>query len=75
MTDRQKHRVAILSAYSTSGENNHAVVSLPALPWETEADDRRDTAPGARTIRYAGPLDPLKADPVLRHADARRDRG
>ena len=28
-----------------------------------------------RAARYAGPLDPVRYDPVLRHADARRNRG
>lgn len=49
-------------------------VTLVAPPWELPVDDRSATAPRSAPIRLAG-FDPLKADPVLRHADARSDRG
>ena len=36
---------------------------------------RPDTAPSPRAIRCDGMPDPLNFDPVLRHANTRKDRG
>jgi hypothetical protein len=48
-------------------------VSLPAPPWGgIEPDDRSATAPRSAPVR--GPRT-WRRDPVLRSADARRDRG
>ena len=66
------HRPAVMHHW---GHSHEITVSLPAPPWGAlDPDDRSATAPCAAPIRLAG-FDPLKADPVLRHADARRDRG
>ena len=67
-----RHRPAVMRHW---GHSHEITVSLPAPPWGAlDPDDRAETAPCAAPIRLAG-FDPLKADPVIRHADARRDRG
>jgi hypothetical protein len=73
---RQKivHEVPFLAF--TSNDNHRYAVSLPAPPWgRLDRDDRSATAPRTAPVRYSGPLDPLKYDPILRHAGTRKDNG
>jgi hypothetical protein len=53
-----------------------APVTLPAPPWGAlDAAGRAETTPRSPIIRRADTTDPLRTDPVLRHANVRRDRG
>lgn len=57
------------------GQNNfHSPVSLPAAPFDLPKADRAATEPSRRRITIAGAPDMLRYDPLLRHADTRRDR-
>lgn len=59
--------------YAPGWTGARPTVNLPAPPWGTlDHDDRSATAPRTPPIR--GPRT-WHRDPVLRHADARRDRG
>jgi hypothetical protein len=70
-----RHTVKAM-ALQTVGQDggNHAVqISLPAPPCGTlDRDDRRATTPTGRILRADRRWN---ADPVIAHADKRRDRG
>lgn len=70
-----KHIVPSLAIQTTgqAGGNHHSEISLPSPPWGAICrDDRSATAPSPRMVRGAHCW---RDDPVLRHADKRRDRG
>jgi hypothetical protein len=70
---RVRHEVRAQNFFAFDARR--VLVTLPA-PLACIAFDgtaRDETTPRTRTIRYTGPLDPLRFDPVLRHADKRRD--
>lgn len=65
--NRHTHLVPVVSAASIAAP--YASVTLAGPPaWER--DDRAATAPPLGSIRYEGPLDMLRYDPILRSADA-----
>jgi len=68
-------QIAISSTLGShsSVQSAPAMVTLPAPPWGAlDQCDRQETAPRGRPILAERDW---KADPVLRHADKRRDRG
>jgi hypothetical protein len=68
------HHVAAPPSCFSGGDINRPRVTLPAPPdgLSFDADARTDTRPRAPTIRGDSTW---QRDPVLRHADTRRDRG
>jgi hypothetical protein len=73
MRETTTHEVATHLPSGSTTEFTRARVTLPRPPWgPLDPDDRAATAPTAPTIRGAGVW---TRDPVLRHADTRRDRG
>jgi hypothetical protein len=76
MTARIRHEPTGAALTAGFGQPHSVTVTLPAPPWgNLDHDDRAATAPTARTVRYSGPLDALKYDPILRSAAARKDKG
>jgi hypothetical protein len=73
MTPTIRHPVSMPSLTAGFGQPQTVHVTLPAPPWGfIDHDDRAATKPSQPLIRGGRTW---KQDPVLRHADARRDRG
>jgi hypothetical protein len=68
-----RHPVSMPSLTAGFGQPQTVHVTLPAPPWGAlDRDDRAATKPPQSLIRAARTW---QQDPVLRHADTRRDRG
>lgn len=73
MTDRIQIAVTNQSGTHSSVQITPAMVTVPAPPWGAlDQCDRSETAPRGRRILADRDW---RQDPVLRHADKRKDRG